>query len=87
MTFLAAVTSGGVAMVISEDVLHEFQQMFPLWRGHANLSWKLQAEVFRRTGGKRYDEVTLLGYFMALAESRYARCPNWGAARIIETPG
>jgi FRG domain len=60
-----------------DDALREFQWMFPLWRGHANLSWKLQAEVFRPTGkGSTYDEVTLLGYFMAQAESRYARCPS-----------
>jgi FRG domain len=56
-----------------EDAHREFHGIFPLWRGHASLSWKLQAEVFRRGS---YDEVTLLGYFMAQAESRYARCPG-----------
>jgi hypothetical protein len=49
----------------------------PVWRGHANINWKLQPEVFRPTReGKLYHEVTLLSYFMAHAESRYQRCPT-----------
>jgi hypothetical protein len=53
-----------------------FEAMFPLWRGHANLAWKLSAEVFR-TGpdGMPYEEVTLIRSFMAHAESRTHRCP------------
>jgi FRG domain len=58
------------------DVYSQFQGMYPLWRGHANINWKLQAEVFRSpAAGKLSDEGTLLGYFMAQAESRHPRCP------------
>jgi hypothetical protein len=49
----------------------------PFWRGHANIHWKLQPEVFRPTrDGSLHHEVTLLSYFMAHAESRYQRCPT-----------
>lgn len=49
----------------------------PFWRGHANIDWKLQPEVFRpRPDGSHHHEVTLLSYFMAHAESRYQRCPT-----------
>jgi hypothetical protein len=46
------------------------------WRGHADFSWKLTAEVFREVpGGGWYDEPGLLSHFMAQAESRHPRCP------------
>jgi hypothetical protein len=54
-----------------------FNDYLPLWRGHANFRWKLNAEVFRQTiDGRRYSELTLIRYFMAQAESRSLRCPN-----------
>jgi FRG domain len=60
---------------ISEAHSH-FQGVLPLWRGHANIGWRLQAEVFRASAaGEIYQENTLLGYFMAGAESRHPRCP------------
>ena len=43
-----------------------FDGVLPLWRGHSNIDWTLQAEVFRRP----YNEVTLIRSFMAQAESR-----------------
>jgi hypothetical protein len=48
-----------------------------VWRGHAQLDWLLQAEVFRRPGASfgRYSENSLIRYFMAYAEARHARCP------------
>jgi hypothetical protein len=50
--------------------------LFPMWRGHADINWTLQPEVFRpRSDGRLHHEVTLLMYFMAHAESRYQRCP------------
>jgi hypothetical protein len=53
-----------------------FGGVAPLWRGHANIEWKLQAEVFRpASNGNPASESTLLGYFMTHAESRYQRCP------------
>jgi hypothetical protein len=48
-----------------------FDRTQAFWRGHANIDWKLQAEVFRR----RYNEVSLIHSFMARAESRRASCP------------
>jgi hypothetical protein len=59
------------------DAYSRFEDVIPLWRGHSNIDWKLQAEVFRPiAGGATPDEVTLLGYFMAHAESRHPRCPR-----------
>jgi FRG domain len=49
---------------------------YPLWRGHGNVDWALTPEVYRKApSGWEYDELTLLQYFMNLAESRHARCP------------
>jgi hypothetical protein len=48
-----------------------FDRTQAFWRGHANIDWKLQAEVFRQ----RYSEVSLIRAFMARAESRRANCP------------
>jgi hypothetical protein len=49
----------------------------PQWRGHPNIDWALQAEAFRinPTTGYPYNEVSLIRYFMAQAESRSVRCP------------
>jgi FRG domain len=59
------------------EINDRFDGLFPLWRGHANIDWKLQAEVFRpRLDKGAYDEQSLLLNFMALAESRYQRCPR-----------
>lgn len=52
-----------------------FEGLFGYWRGHANLSWPLRAEVFRQRNGQRYPEITLIRSFMAQAESRSQRCP------------
>jgi hypothetical protein len=29
-----------------------FENVYPLWRGHANISWSLRAEVFRQIPGQ-----------------------------------
>lgn len=63
-----------------QDAIFEAQTAFgtfmPIWRGHANIAWQLQAEVFRsRPGLGKYNEVSLIRYFMAHAESRHPRCP------------
>jgi hypothetical protein len=59
-----------------DDTSRRFQGVFPLWRGHANCDWLLQAEVFRTNNlGNRYDEVSLIRSFMAQAESRRPNCP------------
>ncbi len=48
----------------------------PIWRGHSNLAWKLQAEVFRTPpSGGIYLEAELMSNFMSQAESRHSRCP------------
>jgi hypothetical protein len=53
-----------------------FQNVFPLWRGHADFDWRLQAEVFRpKKDRNSYDEVSLIRFFMAQAESRRPGCP------------
>lgn len=31
------------------ETKEQFAGLYPLWRGHANIDWKLQAEVFRPT--------------------------------------
>jgi FRG domain len=49
-----------------------FDGVLPSWRGHSNIDWTLQAEVFRRP----YNEVTLIRSFMAQAESRKQNCPD-----------
>jgi hypothetical protein len=49
---------------------------FPLWRGHANMHWLLQPEVFRKNVHGHYDEITLIRYFVAQAPSRSTRYPN-----------
>jgi hypothetical protein len=51
-----------------------FESVQPYWRGHANIVWKLQAEIFRK---KEYNEVTLIREFMAHAESRKPNCPPY----------
>lgn len=54
-----------------------FDYIYPLWRGHADVSWPLRAEVFRPPlRGGSYNEVTLIRYFMAHAETRHQRCPK-----------
>src|SRR5262245_48306831 len=54
-----------------------FNQVVPLWRGHANETWPLRADAFRASMDRySYQEVTLLRYFMAQAESRTPRCPD-----------
>jgi hypothetical protein len=59
------------------EAMDEFGGLLPLWRGHANIDWKLQAAVFRPTlNGYPASEVTLLSYFMTHAESRYQPCPR-----------
>ena len=59
------------------DVAQRFRGVYAHWRGHANINWRLQAEVFREnTTGARYNEVSLIRYFMAHAESRNSRCPS-----------
>jgi FRG domain len=55
-----------------EHVATTFDNVKPYWRGHANVVWKLQAEVFRK---KEYNEVSLIRSFMAHAESRKPNCP------------
>jgi FRG domain-containing protein len=54
-----------------------FDFAYPFWRGHADISWPLKAEVFRPpiTGRKSYPEITLIRTFMGQAESRSQRCP------------
>src|SRR5262245_22299079 len=53
-----------------------FQFIYPFWRGHANISWTLKAEVFRPSiTGQSYREITLIRTFMGQAESRSQRCP------------
>lgn len=67
---------GSLERSVSEAIAR-FDNYLPLWRGHANIRWKLTAEVFRRTkDGRNYVEVTLIRYFMAQAESRSIKCPN-----------
>lgn len=64
------------------ETKEQFAGLYPLWRGHANIDWKLQAEVFRPTSnGSPANESTLLGYFMSHAERRYQRCPP-GSDRV-----
>jgi FRG domain len=63
-----------------QRALHEVNRIFggihPMWRGHADFDWKMQPEVFRpNSRGGRYDEVSLIMSFMALAQSRHHRCP------------
>jgi hypothetical protein len=55
-----------------ENVSTTFEGVYPYWRGHSNMFWKLQAEVFR----KNYNEVSLIRSFMARAESRKPNCPS-----------
>jgi hypothetical protein len=58
------------------DLRRTFDDGIPVWRGHANIDWLLQPEVFRtRADGRRYSEVSLIRSFMAMAESRGAKCP------------
>ena len=58
------------------DVICHLGPQFPFWRGHAKFEWKLTAEVFREVAGKEpFNEVSLLRYFMAQAESRHPHCP------------
>jgi hypothetical protein len=67
-------TTLGRALIEAND---RYDGTFPFWRGHANIDWKLQAEVFRPTSdGGTYPEKTLLQNFMAMAESRHQRCPQ-----------
>lgn len=48
------------------------------WRGHADESWKIQAEVFRpKQDGNNYNELSLINNFRAEAESRYSKCPQF----------
>ena len=54
-----------------QQVSRELGGVYPYWRGHANIDWTLQAEVFR----KPYNEVSLIRSFMAHAESRKRDCP------------
>jgi FRG domain len=53
------------------DHLKTIYDVFPYWRGHGDIGWKLQAEIFR----KNYNEVSLIRAFMAQAESRQRNCP------------
>lgn len=66
------VTSLGSLGRALDHVFTAFEQAPALWRGHANISWKLQAEVFRKT---TYNEVSLIRAFMAKAKSRKPNCP------------
>jgi FRG domain len=60
-----------------EEASRTFQGRYPLWRGHTNIDWSLRPEVFRPSRYARpYDELSLIRSFMALAESRYERCPT-----------
>jgi FRG domain len=52
-----------------------FNATFPQWRGHANSEWELKAEAFRSEHNQA-NEVSLINYFMAHAESRRANCPS-----------
>jgi hypothetical protein len=75
---LSSIEIGSLASV--ENALREvaqcFRGVFALWRGHANIEWRLQAEVFRKSASDEfYNEVSLIRYFMAHAESRSQRCP------------
>jgi len=54
-----------------EHAKRTMQNVFPYWRGHADVDWRLQAEVFR----KSYNEGSLIRTFMAHAESRHRGCP------------
>jgi hypothetical protein len=61
-----------------QDAHSNFDGVHPAWRGHANLNWKLQAEVFRPSpDGQLYDELSLIRDFMSQAESRHHRCPHF----------
>ena len=55
-----------------EHVATTFQGVFAIWRGHANIDWNLQAEVFRKS---TYKEVSFIRSFMAQAKSRKPNCP------------
>ena len=61
--------------------IEEAQEKFGgtlLWRGHADESWKIQAEVFRlRRDGENYNEISLINHFRAQAEARYSKCPQF----------
>jgi FRG domain len=61
----------------SNKAFSTFDHIQPLWRGHANISWKLQPEVFRGIPSRdtKYNEVSLIRHFMAQAESRRPSCP------------
>jgi FRG domain len=56
-----------------EQALHQSGKFgaHPYWRGHANETWALKAEVFREP----YNEASLIHYFMAHGESRRLNCP------------
>lgn len=54
-----------------EHAFTMFDRIGLFWRDHANIDWRLQAEVFRQD----YSEVSLIRSFMAQAESRKALCP------------
>src|SRR5262249_23027450 len=54
-----------------QQVNRDFK-VYPYWRGHVDIDWKLQAEVFR----KSYNEVSLVRSVMAHAESRKQDCPS-----------
>src|SRR4051812_43591953 len=64
------------------ELRKRFQGGIPVWRGHANMKWRLQPEVFRTIeikplGSKRkYNEVSLIRNFMAMSESRRNGCPR-----------
>jgi hypothetical protein len=63
-----------------DDAILELRKVFkegiPIWRGHANIHWMLQPEVFRKhASGRRYNEVSLIRSFMAMSESRRFGCP------------
>lgn len=78
-------TNGDLSPIIIEDLttleaaIDEAVRTFrfyPLWRGHGNIDWKLQPEVYRSSpDGRKYEELTLLRLFMDQAISRHTQCP------------
>ena len=59
------------------DAIKQFDNFEPLWRGHANIKWRLQAEVFRKGPHGPYQETSLIRSFMTQAETRHPRCPTY----------
>jgi hypothetical protein len=65
----------------AQEIQRLFNNETPWWRGHANVGWRLEAQVHRQNlehpEPRPYDEPSLIGHFVSRAPSRSHRpCPD-----------